>query len=69
MEELENRIKWLEDAIVSVYTYGIRTCVIDNIVTGLTNKDSFSSLAEEYKQLTGKEVQDFLKGEIKNEIY
>lgn len=61
----EERIKWLEDALVSVYSYGIRSCVIDNIVPGLTNKDSYASLSDEYKKLTGKDFN--IKEHIKNE--
>lgn len=61
----EERIKWLEDALVSVYSYGIRACIIDNIVPGLTNKDSYASLSEEYKKLTGKDFN--IKEHIKNE--
>lgn len=61
----EERIKWLEDALVSVYSYGIRACIIDNIVPGLTNKDSYGSLSDEYKELTGKDFN--IKEHIKNE--
>lgn len=51
----QERIKWLEDALVSINSLGIRDCVLNQIVPGLTYKDTYGSLTKEYKELTGKD--------------